>query len=98
MHPETAHSVLPGGLNVPGAQLAQLAREDAKARSILWEGVITHANPLPSADEWLWGINRKSDRGDAAGQKWEPVRAIHSNIMLSLTRLQMAIARSPWRA
>ena len=29
MHPETAHSVLPGALNIPGAQLAQLALEDA---------------------------------------------------------------------
>ena len=68
-----------------------IAREDANARSILWIELVTHANPLPSLEEWAFGMNHKSDREGHARQLWEPVRAIHSNKMFCLRQLEEAM-------
>ena len=68
-----------------------IAREEANARSILWIDLVTHANPLPSFEDWVWGIHHKSNREEHAGQLWEPVRAIHSNKMFCLKQLGEAM-------
>ena len=60
-------------------------------RQVLWNELLTHANPLPSLAEWALGINHKSDREEHAGQLWEPVRAIHSNKMFCLKQLEEAM-------
>ena len=73
-------SWLPAGLAI--------AREDANARAVLWIELVTHANPLPSAEEWALGINHKSDREDHAGQLWEPVPATHSNKHFCVRQLE----------
>ena len=46
-----------------GADLVDpaIAREDANARAVLWIELVTHANPLPSAEERAMGIKHKSD-------------------------------------
>ena len=68
-----------------------IAREEANARSILWIELVTHANPLPSFEDWVWGIHHKSNREEHAGQLWEPVRAFHSNKMFCFKRLEEAM-------
>ena len=68
-----------------------IAREDATARAELWNDLLTWANPLPNATEWVDVMRHYSEQAQHADQLWEPVRAIHSNMHLCLSLLEEAM-------
>ena len=65
------------------------ARE--RRRDRLMQVLPAYADPLPSAEEFVTGIEHKSDNADKAGQKWDVPRAFHSRKMHYLPRLRAEV-------
>ena len=72
------------------APAASGAREDGNPRATLLDDLLAHANPCPTSEEWYRGLNHTNTLPTAAGELWDPVRAMASYKQFCLNQLSAA--------
>ena len=82
-----------------------LNNREAHARSIAKHRfvgqLLGHANPLPTPQEYIVGLDHKNDREENVGVKFYVIKALHSRKIHYYTKLKTRMgdihAREPWR-
>ena len=63
-------------------------QERARERADVWNQLPSYANPIPTAQEFIAGIDHHNSNPDHQGVKWDVVRALQSTKMHYLTQLK----------